>query len=274
MFRLFCGLVLFLELALSLNCRAQRSRYWQDKPGTWQISAGLGATRYAGDLNESGSLTRLRLGAAINGAITYRLSYRLSLRAEGQIYYIYGSQKDTRNFYNNLSFFSLNPDIWAGVQLDLWPVNHPTLGNAPYALLGAGLTYMRPRTTFEGKSYGLAELRTEGVSYNLFPPIIRYGMGMPVYTSHRIRVQLEGTYTHVLSDYLDDVSTVYVDQSTLTPLAAVLADRRAEIGWPLNRPGEQRGNSTRNDGYWVFSGRFVYVLSTPLYQNYRQKFGR
>ncbi|WP_246859396.1 hypothetical protein [Spirosoma sp. KCTC 42546] len=259
---------------LAVELQAQRSVIWSEKPGTWLLNAGLGTTRYTGDLSEFGNVAHLQLGAAVNLAAAYRVSQQLSYRAEVQLYYIYAQQKYTRNYYNNLSFKSLNPDVWAGVQVDLWPVNDPYRATIPYVLAGVGITYMRPKAVYQGQSYGLSILQTEGVNYNQLTGSIRYGFGLPLLANERFRFNLEGAYTHVLSDYLDDVSSVYADRSVMSPLAAALSDRRAELGTPLNLPGEQRGNTGKNDGYFTLTGRLVFVIITPGQRSYRRQIGR
>ncbi len=264
---------LLVCLLLCTKSIAQRSEYWREKPGTWLLNAGVGATRYAGDLAETGNLAHLQLGAATSIAAAYRVTQRLSLRAEAQLYYVYGWQKYTRNYYNNLSFNSLNPDVWAGVQFDFWRIDHRYKAIIPYVLAGVGVTYITPKARYKGQNYSLAPFQTEGVAYNRLPLIIRYGVGLPLHTTERLRFHLEGTYTHVLSDYFDDVSSVYIDRSHMTPLGSALTDRRAELSTTLNRPGEQRGNTGKNDGYFVLSGRLVFVMITPQQRNYRRMFG-
>ncbi|QKZ15618.1 hypothetical protein HU175_00960 [Spirosoma sp. KUDC1026] len=258
---------------LSTDAHAQRSEIWREKPGTWLLNAGLGTTHYTGDMSQWGDLSHLRLGAALSVAAAYRLSRQLSFRAETQVYYVRGSQRGTELSYNNLSFFSINPELWAGMQVDFWPVDDRHKASIPYALAGVGLTYMTPQTTYKEQSYSLAPLHTEGVDYSRLPLIVRYGLGVPVLATDRFKLHLEGTYTHVLSDYLDDVSTIYPDRSTMSPVAAALSDRRAEIGLEPNKVGEQRGNSDRNDGYFILSARFIFVLMTPNQRNYRRMFG-
>ncbi len=252
----------------------QRYKIWQEKPGTWYLNAGLGTTRYAGDMNERGDLSHLRLGASLNIGAAYRFSYRLTFRTEVQLYYIYGSQQHTRIAYNNLSFHSLNPDVWTGLQLDLWPVDDPYRAIIPYTFAGIGLTYLTPKTTYKGQTYSLAPLRTEGVAYNRLPVVVRYGIGVPIASTERFRINLEGSYTHVMSDYVDDVSTTYPDRSNMTSLAAALSDRRAELGQALNATGAQRGNSNRNDGYFIVSGRLIFIIITPGQRIYRRMIGR
>ncbi len=265
---LYVGLAV---LCVSESVIAQKTAIYQEEPRTWLASVSIGTTRYTGDMNEPGNLAHLRLGASVALSGAYRLSTRVVLRAEAQLYYIYGSHKHTRIDYNNLSFHSLNPDLWAGAQIDLWPTDHRTHARSPYVLAGMGLTYMSPRARYQGKSYDLASLRTEGVAYNRLPLIIRYGVGYPLCSHDRWKLHVEGTYTHVRSDYLDDLSTVYPDFSQMSPLAAALSDRRSEIGLPPNRPGAQRGNSGKNDGYFILSVRGVYVIRNPKDRGLRQQ---
>jgi hypothetical protein len=267
-------IILIATCFFVVELRAQRSVIWSEKPGTWLLNVGLGATRYTGDLSEFDNIGHLQLGIAMNLAASYRVSQQLSYRVEAQLYYIYAQQKYTRNYYNNLSFKSLNPDVWAGVQVDFWPINDPHRATIPYVLAGVGMTYMKPKAVYFGQAYGLSELQTEGVKYSQLAGIIRYGVGLPLLANERFRINLEGTYTHVLSDYLDDVSSVYPDRSGMNPLAAALSDRRAELGTTLNQPGEQRGNTGKNDGYFMVSGRLVFVIITPGQRSYRRQIGR
>ena len=263
-----------LSVVFSSTTLAQRSEIWREKPGTWLLNAGLGTTHYVGDLNERVDLAHLRLGVALNVAAAYRYSPQLTLRAEAQLYYIHGTQQDTHLSYNNLSFHSINPDIWAGLQWDFWRDDNRNHVIIPYALAGVGLTYLTPKATYRNQSVSLAPLHTEGVVYNRLPVILRYGLGLPIAATERFKIHLEGAYAHVLSDYVDDVSTVYASQSSMEPLAAALADRRRELGQPLNPVGAKRGNPDRRDGYFVLSARMIFVIITPSQRNYRRMFGR
>ncbi len=238
------------------------------------LNGGIGLTHYTGDLSELGNFGHLQLGAAVSLAAAYRVSYQLSYRFEAQLYYIYAHQKYTRNYYNNLSFRSLNPDVWAGVQVDFWRVDDRYRAIIPYALAGLGTTYMTPKALYEGKTYSLAPFQTEGIHYNRLVGIIRYGLGVPILASERFKFHLEGTYTHVLSDYLDDVSSVYPDRSNFSQLSESLSDRRAELGTISNQPGEQRGNTGKNDGYFSLTGRLVFIIITPGQRSYRRQIGR
>lgn len=253
---------------------AQRSVIWQEKPGTWSLNAGLGASRYLGDLNERFDPAHLRPGAAVSVAAVYRLTDQFALRADAQLYYIRGTHERTRLARNNLSFHSLNPDLSVGVQYDIWPSRDRNHTIIPYGMAGIGLTYMTPKATYRGTTYSLAPLRTESVAYRRLPLILRYGIGVPLFSTDRLKGNVEGIYTHVMSDYLDDVSSRYADRSTMTSVAAALSDRGPEIGSTANSVGAKRGNPARNDGYLTLSVRLIYVVSTPRQRNYRRMFSR
>ncbi len=229
----------------------------------------MGPTHYFGDLSEGLKLTQLRLGWSVSVGASYRISNRLTARADARLYYIHGRHEGGRVYYNNLSFYALNPDLWAGLQYDIWPITD-NRGLIPYVFAGAGLTYITPKTTYQGQSVSLAPLHTEGIAYNRLPGIVTYGVGIPMRLNIRSWLKLEMNYTHVLSDYLDDVSTRYPDFSQLTSMGAAVSDRRAELGLPPNQPGNQRGNPTARDGYLIISARLGYMLSTAA----RSRYGR
>lgn len=261
-------------LVIPSEAAAQRSVIWQQEPGTWSLHVGVGASRYLGDLNERFDPTHLQVGVATSVAVTYRLTDQLALRGDGQFYYVRGTHRNTPIAYNNLSFRSTNPDLSVSIQYDCWPSQDPNHPIIPYGIAGIGLTYLTPKAEYAGTTYSLAPLHTEGVTYNRLPLLLRYGIGMPLLSTDRLKGAIEGLYTHVMSDYLDDVSTVYPDRSGMTPVGAALSDRAPEVGTAPNPAGAQRGNAKRKDGYLTLSARLIYTISTPRQRNYRRQFSR
>jgi hypothetical protein len=270
-------ILLFIGVCLPVAtspAAAQRSVIWKEKPGTWSMKVGVGASRYLGDLNERFNLSHLQLGVAMNATATYRLTDQLALWSDLQIYYIRGTHEGTYLADNNLSFYSLNPALSLGGQYDFWKSENKNHTVVPYAIAGAGLTYITPRTTYKGTTYSLAPLHTEGITYTRLPLLMRYGIGLPLFSTERFRGTIEGIYTHVLTDYLDDVSGFYTNRSSMDPLAAALADRSAEVGAPYHPAGAKRGNHGKNDGYMTLSAQLIFIISTPGQRNYRQMFSR
>ncbi|MFW5761504.1 MAG: hypothetical protein ACOCXH_11035, partial [Cyclobacteriaceae bacterium] len=66
--------------------------------------------------------------------------------------------------------------------------------------------------------------------------------------------------------YLDDVSTVYPDPSSLSSdLARTLSDRSEEIGFDRREVGSIRGHSDNNDGYFLGTIKVEYFLGGSLF---------
>ena len=72
----------------------------------------------------------------------------------------------------------------------------------------------------------------------------------------RINVEFEIVHRFTNTDYLDDVSTTYVDPSIFPTnpdgspsTSALLHDRSYELGEPIGIPGRQRGNSKQKDQF-------------------------
>ena len=77
---------------------------------------------------------------------------------------------------------------------------------------------------------------------------IPFGVGVKYCINERINVGFEIVHRVTGTDYLDDVSTTYVDPSIFPTLpdgdpspAYLLHDRSYEVGEPIGIPGRQRG---------------------------------
>src|SRR5690606_5777613 len=133
----------------------------------------------------------------------------------------------------------------------------------PYAVFGIGVTTVNPQAFYEGEWYKLRGLMTEGEDYAGAALVIPFGAGVKFKVTNEFNMALEAVYRVTFTDYLDDVSTVYVPQSDFTdPIAAALADRRPEVDLPHARPGAIRGGPDSNDGYFIFSLKGTYYLPT------------
>lgn len=235
-----------------------------------------GATRYAGDMSEEKDLfVRPRLGAEGAVSVLYRFAERFSARADARMYMVWGMQENTRVWFNNLSFMAINPELCVGVQTDLFPADQRDRPINPYLFIGVGITYLNTLTRFQKHWVTLPRLHTENVVYNRYPSLMKIAVGHPILIRYRYRLTAELGYTTLFSDYLDDVSTVYPDMSKLEPLGQAVSDRRYAlgIGLPPAQPGDQRGNPTRNDGYFSLSLRVTRQLATDADRRYRRVIG-
>ena len=146
----------------------------------------------------------------------------------------------------------------------------------PYAVAGVGIFHFNPQgslTDANGNKtwYYLKPLRTEGEGmaeypnrkqYSLTQPNIPIGCGLKYFISDRINVSTELLLRKSFTDYIDDVSTEYIDPDLfdkyLSPenadIARKIDDKIYGIVTPgasRYEPGTQRGNPHQNDSYFT-----------------------
>ena len=214
--------------------------------GIVKLTAGAGTSWYYGDLCDNciDPKANLNLGAHL------RFNERISVKAELNWYQI-GAKQD-QYAPRNLSFKSNNIEFLAAGVVDLF--QHSTNYYSrkrftPFAYAGLGFTYFNPKAELDGTTYSLRPLQTEGVAYSPITVIVPGGIGVRVKVAHFLDISVEGGYRLTFTDYLDDVSTVYIAAND--PLASSLSDRSPEIEKKANKPGGQRGNPDSRDGYFV-----------------------
>ncbi|MBK6937299.1 MAG: hypothetical protein IPH18_10790 [Chitinophagaceae bacterium] len=118
----------------------------------------------------------------------------------------------------------------------------------------------------EGRKVFLRPLNTEGQVSTLYPDrkpynsmafSIPFGGGVKYAINDRVNIAFEILHRFTTTDYLDDVSTTYVEPSLFPPNPAdgtpsdgfLLYDRSYELGTPIGTPGLQRGNSKQKDQF-------------------------
>jgi hypothetical protein len=242
--------ILIVSITTEFTSAQETAKKFSDAEETWHIGFTMSTTRYCGDLSERYQFRNLQLDWAAETHIRYRFTYRFSCRADIGLYRLRGDQQYTDNKDNRLSFTTLNPSFNLGVQ---WDFRSTELDRNVLYLIGfTGVTRLNPEAIYQNVSYKLAPLQTEGLFYAQWVGQGGYGLGVPFVLSRRALLRTEAIYTHVFSDYVDDVSYRYVNKSGRSIVEQGLADRRAEYGLSANPAGAQRGNSQRNDGYIKF----------------------
>lgn len=233
--------------------------YFRRTPPKGVISAigGLGVAYYMGDLRGDLNAKHLGLGPALSVGGAYRLGQRLSVRSELRFYQVAADQQYAGNSANGLSFQTNNPDLYLGLQADLFRFSDFRKFNA-YLFGGLGITYLSPRTKRDGKWYLLPKYQTEDVKYSRVPLLFTAGLGIEYEIKYRWFLGLEIGDNFLNSDYLDDVSTVYPDLANASPIRQALSDPAG-----TNLPGYSRGNPGIKDSYIIFNFRVKYLLTTP-----------
>lgn len=263
------ALLLITLILLPLSLRAQLGAMSQ------KVEFGLwgGTAHYFGDLAPSldnyYQLFQPAFGVFNRININPRIAVKTSINA-GRIR---GNDAWSPNVFQqsrNLSFRSLI--IEAGTQLEFnffkYILDSRSNRFTPYVFIGIAGFYHNPQAELNGEWYDLQPLGTEVQQfpdysgrdpYSLFQVAIPYGGGFKFNVSKGFNVALEIGYRGTYTDYLDDVSTTYIDNGVIEAgqnggVAAALADRSGEVvDEPIGIEGTQRGNSQNVDAY-IFTG--------------------
>jgi len=209
----------------------------------------------------------------------YYLNSRISARAELTWFQLSGDDakaNDSRK-QRNLSFTANCIEFSALGAFNLSPMGlrfyqRSTLNLHVFA--GIGVLYFNPKATYQGHSYALAPLQTEGVKYSRVQPVIPLGLGGRIKLNPFFNILVEAGYRITFTDYLDDVSArKYPNPATLkSDLSRALSDRRGEIGVvPANDTDGIRGNPDKKDGYFITNITLQYYLPVTLFDNSDRK---
>ncbi|ULQ56603.1 hypothetical protein KJS94_00100 [Flavihumibacter rivuli] len=153
----------------------------------------------------------------------------------------------------------------------------------PYGLIGVGVFNFNPQGTdpLTGEWVNLKDLSTEGQGFEEYPDRKPYkltqinipmGLGVKYFMSDNFSIALEVIHRKTFTDYIDDVSTTYIDPnlfdkyfgmgSQKAQLARRMANKTdqsssASAGFG---PGDKRGTSTNMDAYYSFGFKLSFRL--------------
>ena len=247
----------------------------------------VGISNYQGELASYSTADGFRalIGPVIGVHGGYALNPRFQLR--GDLLYTRLSGDDAINDremtrMRNLNFFSPIVQLAGGIDWNVLGFDvRDEKAFTPYATAGASMFYMNPMTTYEGEKVALQPLGTEGQyledypeqkPYSRIQPSLQFGGGLKLLTGGFI-IALEAMMSYTFTDYIDDVSTIYITYPELyekaSPLAAALANRTGEYlgSEPLIIPtGTLRGNPENKDLFGTITVR----LGIPLEFNAKQ----
>jgi hypothetical protein len=242
------------------------------------LSVRAGFFNYNGELQSSAfTLKQAKPGFGIG--VRHDLTEHFSARAHIHFASLQGDdKKGTSSMQSrNLNFKTKLLDTELGIQYNVINLNDKWW--TPYIFAGIGLMKYNPytTTTTNQKAY-LQPLSTEGQgvlpgtkSYKLTQLNIPIALGAEYALSENMRLGVEMGYRKLFTDYLDDVSSSYIDQAALLsargPLAVDLAYRGDEVGaggYPTAKTA--RGNSSNKDAYYYVAFTFTWRLELDAYK--------
>jgi hypothetical protein len=261
------ALVVFSTVCTAfLNGRLEaQSQYAVRQEG--EFGVGLGAGHYFGDLNTRAWMNRPKIA----GSLFFRKNFGNYIAVRIAASYARLGYSDVYNTHNEYMYrrnLSFNSNVWElALQGDFnffrFMPGEQGYNFTPYVTLGAGVFSYDPYAYLRGEKVFLRPLGTEGQGlvagkkqYNSMGISLPIGAGLKYALNERINVGFEILHRITNTDYLDDVSTSYVDPAVFPPNpdgspsnAQLLSDRSYEIGEPIGLPGRQRGNSKQKDQF-------------------------
>lgn len=232
-----------------------------------------GGANYIGDITPSLTNYHRAFQPALGVYTRINLNTRLAWKTQVGAGRIRAQDAWSNNAFaqaRNLSFRSNIFELTTQIEFNFFDfiLDHPKYYFTPYVFLGIGVFRHNPQAFFNNEWVDLQPLGTEGQQfpdysgrepYSLFQICVPYGGGFKYSVSKGLTIGLEIGYRATYTDYLDDISTEYIDQGVLAAgvnggLAADLADRSLEVrDEPIGVEGRQRGNDRHTDAY-MFTG--------------------
>ena len=244
------------------------------------ISQNLFTSFFVGSSNYSGELQEKRFSfsqshPAFGIGLLYEINEKMLIRGDFTYGRISASDKyGDKNKSRNLSFYSNIYEYSIGFEYTLLDLYRYSV--SPYLFTGVSLYDFNPFTNDKnGNPIMLAELSTEGQGfykdrpeYKLRQLAIPFGGGFQWAINDNKRIGIVLGFRKTFTDYLDDVSTTYVDELVLAAnkgqKAADIAYRGDELpnGAPYPAGGSPRGNPKSKDWYY-FTGITFRIRLNP-----------
>lgn len=264
----------------------------------------VGASNYLGDIGGGEGTRRdfvmdMKFNATrwnLGGFYRYRISPKIGIK--GTLNYIRLAGDDANTTYpyrrgRNLNFKNDMFELAAIGELYIYKVNDVggtgryTSDFNLYLFGGAGLFYSNPKgQAANGDWIALQPLQTEGVAYSKFNFTIPAGVGFYYTINRKYRLGMEISWRTTFTDYIDDVSSLYIAHTD--PAAAAMANKTNQavidqiaIDNPdadklpkvtTYQPGRKRGDDSHDDSYLTATVNFSWAIRSKS-KYYRSRHG-
>lgn len=227
-----------------------------------------GASNYLGDLSNNSRSLYIKETNLVGGLFfRYNIHELAAVRLSGNYTTLSGADRnnpDPNLSARNLSFTSNVIDISIVGEFNILGYQPYNLYRpfSPYIFAGFGLFTYDPRTLYNGENVKLRPLATEGqgnpdrpAAYGKTAFSIPFGLGFKYALSDKLNLGLEFGARRTTTDYLDDVSTIFVNPQELNSAEAIaLSNRSGEIPGsdPAQfSPGMPRGDDKPRDWFFI-----------------------
>lgn len=268
------GMVPMISLSQHLNTQQN----WA--ANKHELSIGIGATGFLGDLGGADqsvsnfSLKHIDFNSThLGGSFSYRYRFHRHFATSTMINagMLQGSDAFTEESVRNMrnlnfrSFFVMLSQRFEIILLANERLGRRARGLTEhneqlYLIGGVGAMYFNPKTMYQGSWVTLHDKHTEGQGlsggpseYSRITATIPMGIGFRMGIGRLWRIGLELTYVKTFSDYIDDVSGEYYDQSGI---GTAYGQEAAYLSNPSETPeafnaGSQRGGKYKDAFFYA-----------------------
>ncbi|MBS1762554.1 MAG: hypothetical protein JSR00_06730 [Bacteroidetes bacterium] len=294
-------------LGLSQNASAQYYFYdnnYYDSPLLFEVGGSLNAMNCLTDIGGKKGIGKrfikdLNIGkTTVSGGLFFSVIYKnaIAIRLEGTYGKVQANDNvltgvtdiakerfnRNLNFRSNISEISLLAEfhpLYIFVDWASRDEEPPRL--SPYLVGGVGYYSFNPQGNLDGRWVDLQPLHTEGQGFKEYPDREVYklkqmniplGLGVRYELSQFLTLRGEFVYRKLFTDYLDDVSTTYIDPALFytyfspekADLAVTMADRQL-IQKTNPFGGGKRGSPKEKDAYFSFNIKLGITLGRERY---------
>ena len=283
---------------------------YSESSSFWEAGITAGPSNFLGDLggnigrgttflkDNNIQTTKLMVGAYLAYQPTELFGFRLaanfgSIEGDDAIIKGKGGLEEARktrnsNFKSKIQEAFLVAEIYPTVLFEYEPsdVWHKF---RPYGLIGVGMFHFNPMGTdpVTNQWVALKPLHTEGQGFPEYPDRKEYkltqmnipmGVGIKYFVNESVSLSLEIIHRKTFTDYIDDVSTTYVNPAvfynhlpaSLAPLAERMANKtNLGAGSGQYFPGDKRGTATNNDAYYSVGFKLGFRLGNNSDKRWR-----
>ncbi len=237
---------------------------------TTEFGVMLGGMSYRGELNQTMFNTDKRLwhnayGVLLRQNLSPHYAFRANFLA-GRISGDDAYQDYAYALQRNLSFTSPVREFSGIFEFNFLPIEKfgSPVKISPYVYTGLAFFNFKPTFVLDGKRLDLSQLALEGKNYSKIQVALPMGVGVKARAGSWV-FSLEAAPRKSSTDYLDDVSTVYLNSSAfpkyMQPTIGALTDSTI-----INIAGRQRGNSKDNDWYVYVGFTVTHKLGNMIAQ--------
>lgn len=251
-------------ILISLTGFSQRKIKLTSFSNRSEIGVFFGGSYYLGELNQFKPFYRTKPAFGI----VYRKNFnpRIAFKLNGLYGNIEGFDSDSPDKYQqnrNLSFKSRLIELSGQVEFNFLPytIGDPETPFSPYLFTGLSVFYFKPQGQLNGQWIDLQDYSTEGQgvlpgkkNYASTQVSMPFGGGVKINLTNRFGLAIEWGLRKTFTDYLDDISSIYVQPEILKIAngtnAVTLSDPNSQNNeQTVDMTGYQRGNTKRKDLY-------------------------